>query len=140
LNKKLHPKIEDFLQKLSSTRRMARNMPEELFGVEGEFYVDAGEDLGQDYNNPNVISANEPPKTQPGLWCQWIPTEDGMGLEWDGGEKFYSYTEWIGYIIEKILEPNGYVVNGKVKWQGAEMNDRGIIIVKDNHVDINELE
>ena len=29
--------------------------------------------------------------TYPGIWCQWVPTDDGKGIEWDGGEKFYNY-------------------------------------------------
>jgi hypothetical protein len=57
-----------------------------------------------------------------------------MGIEWDGGEKFYNYTEWLVYIINKLLEPNGYVLNGVVQWQGEEVGDVGEIFVEDNKV------
>ena len=131
LNKVLDKETHDFLVKLSNTRRMARKV-DKKYGVEGEFYVED--------NDENVIDSGIPPKTQPGLWCQWTPTEDGKGLEWDDGEKFYEYEAWLVYIINKILEPKGYVVNGKVKWQGEEMKDRGNLIVKNNKVTTKDLE
>jgi hypothetical protein len=31
----------------------------------------------------------------PGFWCQWVPSADGCGIEWDGGEKFYAYDKWL---------------------------------------------
>jgi hypothetical protein len=47
---------------------------------------------------------------QSGLWCQWTLTEDKVGIEWDGNEKFYEYK----CIVEKVLTPRGYVLNGVV--------------------------
>jgi hypothetical protein len=38
------------------------------------------------------------------------------------------------YIINKILKPNGYVLNGVVQWQGEEVGDVGEIFVEDNKV------
>lgn len=76
----------------------------------------------------------------PSFWCQWMPSEDGNSIEWDGGEKFYEYTAWLKYIIDHFLEPKGYVLNGKVKWQGEEMDDRGELTVVDNVVTEKELE
>lgn len=70
----------------------------------------------------------------PGAWCGWIPTEDGMGIAWDYREKFYDYTEWLGYLIEHFFKPWGYVVNGEVMWQGEDVGDMGTIYVKDNVV------
>lgn len=132
LNKKLTKEHHEFLNKLNETRRMARNVGPE-YGVEGEFYVDGDGMMGQDRED-NIIDFNRPPKTQPGLWCQWRPTEDGTRLEWDGGEKFYNYVEWLEYIIERILKPRGYVVNGKVDWNGEDPDDAGSIVVIDNVV------
>lgn len=130
LNKQLSVDDKNFLEKLANTRRMARNI--EGFGVEGEFYVDGGGMMGQDHED-NIIDHNRPPRTQPGLWCQWTPTEDGWGLEWDGGEKFYNYVEWLEYIIN-WLKPRGYVLNGTVDWQGEDSEDRGTIVVSNNVV------
>lgn len=129
-NKPLDIETFNFLRKLNETRRMARNVGPE-YGVEGEFYVDGGGMAGQD-NEDNIIDYNTPPKTQPGLWCQWVPTEDGKYLEWDGGEKFYYYVEWLQYIIDKILKPRKYKLSGEVEWQGEDSSDFGKIVVKNN--------
>lgn len=78
---------------------------------------------------------NSLPKICPGIWCQWVPTEDGAGIEWDGAEKFYDYTEWLVYLIENFLKPWGYVLNGKMNWEGERRDDVGTIYVKDNKVE-----
>lgn len=132
LNRKLDKILHDYLIKFSQTRRMARKVSS-MYGVEGEFYVDGSGSYGQG-DDKNIIDHNHQPKTQPSLWCQWRPTNDGMGIEWDGGEKFYAYETWIVYIIAKILAPNGYVLNGKVKFQGEEKDDSGIIVIENNRV------
>jgi hypothetical protein len=131
---KLNDKDSEYLTKFARSRRMKRNLPPE-FGVEGEFYVGAADDgnYGQDHDK-SVVDYNSPPSTQPSLWCQWVPTEDGTAIEWDGGEKFYSYVEWIEYLIEKILKPRGYTLNGKVDWQGESSSDVGRIVIKNNVV------
>jgi len=135
-NKQLTTDDKTFLEKLASTRRMGRNV-DEKYGVEGEFYVDDSGLDGQGEES-NIIGYNTPPETQPGLWLQWIPTEDGWGLEWDGGEKFYAYVEWLEYLIEKILEPKGYILNGEVEWYGEDRDDAGKIVVKNNIITIQE--
>ena len=134
-NKQLSPKMLDYLKRFNDTRRMARNT-DEVFGTDGEFFVFGGGFAGQDHED-NILDYNKPPKTQPGLWCQWTPNEDGTELEWDGGEKFYEYTEWLYYLINKILAPNGYVLNGEVDWSGEESGDVGTIHVIDNIVYVN---
>lgn len=132
LNKELEPNMKMFLTKLNETRRMKRNVSDK-FGIDGEFFVDSEGSFGQG-STSDIVDFNEPPSTQPGLWCQWTPTQDGMGIEWDGGEKFYYYTEWLVYLIAKVLEPNGYVLNGVVQWQGEDIGDVGEIFVEDNKV------
>lgn len=134
LNKKLDKETHDFLVGLATTRRMARKLPEK-YGIEGEFYVD-GKGFSFQEHDDSIINYNQPPKSQPSLWCQWIPTSDGLAIEWDGNEKFYSYVEWIEYIIKKILSPRGYALTGKVTWQGEEQPDRGIIEVKNNEITV----
>ena len=128
----LSQKDNEFLTKFHNTRRMARSVGTE-YGKEGEFYVDGTGWAGQDHDK-NVINYNRPPGTQPGLWCQWIPTDDGCELVWDGGEKFYNYVEWLDYLIDKILAPRGYTLNGECQWFGEERDDVGVIIVKNNKV------
>jgi hypothetical protein len=136
LNKKLDLETYMFLRKLNDTRRMARKT-DKKYGVEGEFFVDGGEDDDRFFSNKaksNIIDYNTPPKTQPGLWCQWTPTEDAKHIEWDEGEKFYAYIEWLEYIIEKVLKPKGYKLNGEVEYQGEDPSDFGMIVVTDNVV------
>jgi len=132
INKPLSEKMKEFLTNFAETRRMARKQPDK-FGIQGEFFVDGTGTAGQG-SMPDVIDHNKPPSTQPGLWCQWVPNEDGTEIVWDGGEKFYYYTEWLVYLIHKILAPNGYVLNGSVTWQGEGTGDVGEITIKKNKV------
>ena len=129
LNKKLDDITYKFLVDLSESRRMKRNVIS-VYGVEGEFFTDGG----QSTIGSNIIDINSPPKTQPSLHCDWAPTEDRMGIEFNDSEKFYNYIEWIEYIISKVLAPRGYVLNGVVKWRGEEFSDTGKIEICDNMV------
>ncbi len=74
--------------------------------------------------------------TGPGAWCQWVPTEDGKGLEWDGNEKFYEYVDWLKHLIKEVIKPRGFVLSGEVTWTGEEHGDFGKIVVKDNEVEV----
>lgn len=132
LNKPLDDDTYTFLDKFNRSRRMARNRGPE-YGVEGEFYVD-GADQDTEYRAPDIIDHNTPPRTQPGLWCKWMPSDDRLGIEWDEGEKFYSYTEWLAYLIKQILAPRGYVLSGQVEWQGEEPDNFGVITVEKNQI------
>ncbi len=134
LNKKLDDKTHEFLKKFAETRRMQRNLGPE-YGVEGEFFVDGEGFAGQDKDD-SVMDYNKPPRTQPGLWCQWTPSEDGMSIGWDGGEKFYCYVEWLNYIIKNFLAPKGYILNGDVEFQGEDNGDFGVIRVINNVVKV----
>jgi hypothetical protein len=129
----LKKRDKEFLLKLSETRRMGRIGLDPKYGIEGEFYVEGKGDFGQERES-SIIDYNKPPSTQPGLWCQWVPNKEGTFLEWNGGEKFYEYVAWLEYIIDKILAPKGYVLNGDCAWQGEESDDKGIIRVKNNVV------
>ena len=42
------------------------------------------------------------------------------------------------YLINKVLAPNGYILNGVVTWQGEENGDVGEIFVENNRVFIQE--
>lgn len=70
----------------------------------------------------------------PGFWCDWVPTEDGTGLEHNGNEKFYNYVEWLEYIIEHFVKPWNLKLNGEIEWRGEEWEDTGTIYVEDNIV------
>ena len=82
----------EYINKFADTRRMDR--------ANGPYFVDGDE---QD-NGPDVIyDHNSPPEGQPGLWCHWVPNDDGTAIEWDGGEKFNHSAEWMAYLIEHFL-------------------------------------
>lgn len=71
---------------------------------------------------------------QPGLWCQWTVGSDNQSIEWDGGEKFYNYIEWLKYIIENFTAKWGYVLNGRITWRGEDHDDIGVLLVDNNEV------
>jgi hypothetical protein len=48
-----------------------------------------------------------------------------LRIEWDGGEKFYEYEDWLKYLIAKILAPKGYSLAGSVEFQGEDSDDHG---------------
>jgi hypothetical protein len=148
LDKPLTPEHYDYLLAFGNIRHMGRdvtklgNMPDPKriaaglpLGEEGEFYV-GSETIGfkGQGKDATIIDYNDEPKTQPSLWCQWIPTEDGTGIEWDGGEKFYNYVEWLEYLINNFLKPWGYALNGTVRWRGESFDDVGVIEVVNNEV------
>lgn len=134
-DKNLDKETFTLLKGLSETRRMKRRI-DDVYGVDGEFYV-GGEGFYQFENRDDtIVDNNTPPASQPSLWLQWTPTETGRHLEWDGGEKFYNYIEWLEYIIEKVLIPNGYKLNGEVKYYGEETNDKGTITIIDNDITV----
>lgn len=118
------------VEKLKDSVRIAVDLP---VGIEGGYFVGAGGFAGQEHDK-TIVDYNIEPAGQPGLWCQWVPTEDGEGICWDGGEKFYEHVKWLEYLIIHFLKPWGYVLSGSVRWQGEDGDDRGTITVKDNVV------
>jgi hypothetical protein len=125
--------MTDYLTMFNNTRRMRRNVKE--FGIDGEFYVYGKGPFGQN-EDETVVDGNMPPSTQPGLWCQWVPTSDGKHIVWDGGEKFYNYVEWLQYILENFLLPFDKYLDGEVIWQGEDIMDRGRIIADKDMIKI----
>ena len=137
--------MRNYINSFSKSRRMKRDInlikkedPEwekysfkgEL-GEEGEYYIKEGI-----YNQTSsIINYNIPPKTQPSLWCDWIINEEG-DLCWDGVEKFYCYEDWLKYLIENFFEKENLISNGEVEFQGEYDEDKGIIQVKDNIVQL----
>ncbi len=124
----------DYLTKFADTRRMAC--------TQGPYYVDRGTD--PDRHDLGVTDYNSPPAGQPGLWCQWVPAEDGAALQWDGGEKFYSSAEWMQYLIDHFIKPGAlaktalpflqanHTANGSITAQGEEHGDLWTLVVSNN--------
>lgn len=146
LDKPLKPEHSAYLHQFSETRRMKRDpkiaatFPDPIreaaklpIGIDGGYFVGGKGTAGQD-EDKSVLNYNYSSKDQPGLWCQWVPASNDKGIEWDGGEKFYDYEEWLIYLIDNFLQPWGYILNGKVKWRGEDFSDMGTITVKNNKV------
>lgn len=130
-----------YLKQFSETRRMRR--------INGPYYVD-GEGLRGQAHEDDITDYNNPPDKQPSLWCQWVPTDDGTGIEWNGTEKFYHSEEWMTYLIDHFLKPGAvastsgdtqfnhftfdHVVNGRIDAQGEDPKDRWRLVVKNNVV------
>ena len=70
----------------------------------------------------------------PTFYCQWVPTEDRQGLEWDKNEKFYYGKEWLIYLIDRFIKPWGYTLNGECPWYIDDHEEAGILKVSDNVV------
>lgn len=130
-----------YLKQFSDTRRMRRDPARAAkiadpvreavglpLGDEAEFFVAGAGFMGQDRDD-SIIDYNQEPRKQPGLWCQWEPSEDGSKLRWNGAEKFYSYTEWLEYINENFLKVWGRKITGAVSWQGEDSSDFGLLTV-----------
>lgn len=141
IDKPVTEEVASLLRGLATTRRMKRDnniLIEAGYGdcgVDGEFFFFDDGNYGQDAFMESVVDSNKPPSTQPSLWCQWLLADDNQTIVWNMEEKFYEYTKWIEYLIEKILAPNGYLVNGSVAFRGDEFDDFGVIIIEDNHVE-----
>lgn len=144
----LKPEVAEYINRFSGTRRMKRNVADLTkvyggehgfngnYGIDGEFFAHEDGDCGQS-DRTGVQDFNCRPSTQPGLWCQWVirTTKNGeQYLEWDGNEKFYNYVEWLRYVIDNFIAPQGSVCNGEILWQGEDYDDRGRIRVVDNKV------
>jgi hypothetical protein len=136
-----------YLRDFNESRRMKR--------TKGPYFVGGSGWRGQG-GDEDVLDANHAPDGQPGLWCQWVPSEDDAGLEWDQGEKFYDATAWMAYLVEHFLQPSAvasldlagsiqqdprfaeftfdHVANGFIEAEGEESGDLWAIKVVDNEV------
>ena len=138
------------------------NTPEAIYGREGEFFAMNDGDFGQRQNR-SIMDFNTPPGQvvrswdipflehqtetnrridenlcQPGLWCQWVVSDDRKSLAWDGNEKFYSYVEWLKYLKVNFFDKWGVTLKGTVRWKGEDRGDTGRIKFVDNVINVFE--
>ena len=136
INPPLNKAEIDYLNKFSYTRRMERK--------NGPYFVDGTGNFGQG-NDEDIINYNSPDPSQPGLWCQWVPTKNGKKIKWNGAEKFYKSEAWMNYLIEHFLKEGAFgkdklpffsnhTLNGVIKARGEDRDDRWTLLVKDNEV------
>lgn len=68
-------------------------------------------------------------------YCQWVPIEDGTGIQYTEDDvSSYVMEEWLAYLVKTFLAPWGYVLNGRADYTGEEPGDVGAIFVRDNVV------
>lgn len=151
LSRPLTDREASYIRTFSGTRRMKRDVAvlQSLYGgqhglngdygQEGEYFAFDDGNFGQQ-NDKSIINYNEKPTSQPSLWCGWTIGQDSNSIVWNEQEKFYGYIEWLQYIIDRFLIPIGVTANGSMKWQGEDMDDRGKILVKDNVIEVIDLE
>lgn len=64
--------------------------------------------------------------------CDWRLCNDGLSIE---GESRADQDAWLGLLITRFFEPNGYTLSGKVTWEGDQSGDSGVIYVEENRVE-----
>ena len=160
LDKPLTEEHAKFLRDFAKTRHYVRAYPED--DPNGIFFTDPKGELEPtwkdlDYKelclstHPNAlrkkkeyelskwgcIELNDVNPGMPSFYCQWVPTEENQGIEWDGNEKFYKAFDWLKFIIKYYLEPWGYVLNGAVEIRYGSNEypfENGVLEVRDNEV------
>lgn len=133
-----------YLKALAGTRRVTRSQIDGLAdplreavglepGPDGCFFTGHVDETGTSYfkDGPGVVNGNSPPADQPGLWLNWIATNDGTKMQWNGSEKSYHMAEWVLWLVSNIFKPWGRRLLGVVHWTGGDMYSAGTILIKD---------
>lgn len=94
---------------------------------------------GHDYPEWWTMMSDWPMQNPDKHRCDWRVSDDGEALG-NEGEKTYYYVEQLEYLIKDFFAPRGYVLNGRVDWNGEETGDIGAIFIKDNVVKAVEAE
>lgn len=150
--------LKDYINRFAKTRHVKRDVAaiqkafpdwekrswKGYLGNEAEFFLQPHNEVKYEkddrldmtsFNKRNgIVDNNNPPYSQPSLWCHWIINKKGK-LVWSGAEKFYEYVEWLKYLIKNFFEPEGLVLSGRCFYFGERMNDWGYICVEDNRVE-----
>ena len=145
LDRKLDPKHETYLRAFNETRHMRLNVKRVAvvtdpartaaglpIGPEGAYCAFIRDGIG--LARGLVVEDVSPLGPNCSRWCGWIPTDDGFGVTWDGGEKFSGYAAWLAFIVEHFLDRWGYAVRGSVAWQGETEGDEGELFVRNNKI------
>ena len=140
-----------YLKEFSGTRHVNRHS--------GPYVADGLSDI----QGADIINGNYEHPSQPGLYCDWEPDEDGTAIQWNGNEKFYDPAEWMEYLISTFLKPGAtllaelqspvqgrhydprfahfsfdHVLDGVIDAQGEDPDDRWRLVVRGNAVSVKE--
>ena len=76
----------------------------------------------------------------PSCWSPWAVSVDRrhlQGVELSGEESGNldgdKIVEWLCFILEHVLAPNGITISGTVKWRGTCNDDLGMIVAKERN-------
>jgi hypothetical protein len=144
LDRKLAPEHEAYLRAFNEARHMRFNMKrvgrvpdsaraaaELPIGPDGAYCVFT---RGAQTSRNLVLEDVSPLGPNCSRYCGWVPTDDGSGLTWDGGDKFEGYATWLAFVVEHFLDRWGYALRGAVAWQGETDTDRGVLFVRNNKI------
>jgi hypothetical protein len=147
LDRPLSPAHKLYLDTFSKTRHMLRDatvaaaFPDPVreavglpIGVDGAYFV-GGATMKPPLRmfDESVLNFNKTPADQCSFMCNWAPNADGTALCYRG-VNVCDIALWLRYLIRHFLAPWGYVLSGRVTWQGELSDDKGTITVTDNHV------
>ncbi len=129
----------EYLNKFAGSRRMDR--------TKGPYFVDGNDDAWPARKEADILDYNRPPVDQPSLWCNWVPTADGLFIVWNEAEKFYDSARWMKYIIDHFIgnDPiaqeqlpflEGHTCSGTIRAQGEHSEDTWKLYVEDNVVSV----
>lgn len=99
--------------------------------------VEAFEQLAKRHSQPgkwragSVVVMGRNYGQAPSLYCQWTLSRNLAAVEWDGGEKFYEWKEWLRVVLQ-VCAAHGFIFEGKVKYRGEDFEDAGIFEVARN--------
>lgn len=89
--------------------------------------------------NPDKINKQNKIKYPLSICC-WNLSEDKNKIIWDGKLKFYFYIDWLKYINNEILKPEGLTMHGEILADGEDsFNDVSEIYVADNRIIVKKL-
>lgn len=140
-----------FLKQFADTRHCQNataspSTAQELYGV--------GAPVRKACGTPQPVDINQPPEGIPSLYCQWVPNDQGTKIVWDGGEKFYEASAWLGFLVEHFLKPHSiasqieakkysflqsHTCSGTIYAQGEDPSDIWCLRVKNNQITTQEV-
>ena len=120
------PRLTRDLEKLANRYHTSVENIMIRYGNDAEFY----------FNNNTIdktILENKPPGTQPSVRSNWFYDNTTNSIVWNGYEN-YNDIEWLNYLINTILKPHGYTLNGSLEWKGNSSDDFGSLNVDNNEI------
>lgn len=139
-NKKMAKSFYNTLMAFCKTRHYKRSGKEQ----EDLLYIDPNDNEApdwrtlyskQNWNNAipvEIMNYSTVANGAPSLYCHWKPSCDRMGLEFDGCEKAENLLEWLLFLIQYFIKPNGYSISGEIVI--SYKDDCNTIVIENNEI------